>query len=94
LGDIIKPFGREVFIPSPAPDANRIFEGVYSVKLEYFRELIQRDGFGRTYWNETRGKAFVSIEVMDEKLIVDFFQACKQAIGDLPMLDAVPNTFD
>lgn len=27
-------------------------------------------------------------------LIEDFFQACKQAVGDLPMLDAVPNTFD
>jgi hypothetical protein len=86
LGDIIKPSGREVFIRLPAPDANRIFEGVYSIKLECFRELIQRDGFGGTFWNETGGEAFVSIEVMDEQLIADFFQAYEQAIGDLSML--------
>jgi hypothetical protein len=86
LRDIIKPSGREVFIRSPALDTNRIFEGVYSIKLECFRELIQRDGFGGTFWNETGGEAFVSIEVMDKKLIADFFQAYEQAIGDLPML--------
>ena len=86
MGDIIKPSGREVFIRSPAPDANRIFEGVYSIKLECFMELIQRDGFGGTFWNKTGGKAFVSIEVMDEQLIADFFQVCEQAISDLPIL--------
>lgn len=77
LGDIIKPSGREVFIYSPAPDANRIFEGVYSINLECFMELIQRDGFGGTFWNETGGKAFVSIEVMDEQLVADFIRVGK-----------------
>jgi hypothetical protein len=77
LGDIIKPSGREVFLPSPAPDANKIFEGVYSIKLRCFIKLIQRDGFGGTFWNETEGKAFVSIEVLDEKLGADFIRVGK-----------------
>lgn len=86
LGDVFKPSGQEVFIRSPSPDANKIFEGVYSIKLQCFMELIQRDGFGGTFWNETEGKAFVSIEVLDKQLIADFFQACEQAIGGLPVL--------
>jgi hypothetical protein len=40
-------------------------------------ELIQRDGFGGTFWNETGGKAFVSIEVMDEQLVADFIRVGK-----------------
>jgi hypothetical protein len=77
LGDIIKPSGQEVFLSSPAPDANKIFEGVYSIKLRCFIKLIQRDGFGGIFWNETEGKAFVSIEVLDEKLGADFIRVGK-----------------
>jgi hypothetical protein len=40
-------------------------------------ELIQRDGFGDICWNETKGKGFVSIDVIDKKLILDFIKACK-----------------
>lgn len=77
LGDIIKPSGQEVFIHSPAPDTNRIFKGVYSINLECFMELIQRDGFGRTFWNKTGKKAFISIKVMDEQLVADFIRVGK-----------------
>jgi hypothetical protein len=77
LGSIIKPLGREVFIPTPSPDAKKIFNGLYSIKPEWFMELIQRDGFGDICWNETKGKGFVSIDVIDKKLILDFIKACK-----------------
>lgn len=71
--------GQEVFIRSPVPDATNTFNDAYSISLESFMALIQRDGFGGTFWNETDGKAFVSIEVMDRKLAADFFEACRQA---------------
>jgi hypothetical protein len=89
LGDIIKPSGQEVLMPEPALDASRTFTGVYSIELECFRQLIQRDGFGAIFWNEYRGEAFVAMQVMDKELIVDFIQASQAAISDLPMLDTV-----
>lgn len=85
FGDVIKPSGREVFIRSPAPDANKTYNYAYSLNSKSFMKLIQRDGFGGTFWNETNGEAFVSIEVMDQILAADFFQACREANGGLPM---------
>jgi hypothetical protein len=90
LGDIIKPSGQEVLVPEPTPDANRAYTGVYSIELECFRQLIQRDGFGAILWNEYREEAFVTMQVIAEELIADFIQASQVAIGVLPMLNIVP----
>ncbi len=90
MGDIIKLSGQEVLVPEPTPDANRTFTGVYSIELKCFRQLVQRDGFGTIFWNEHRGEAFVTMEVIDEELIADFIQTSQAAIGVLPKLDAVP----
>lgn len=81
FGEITKPSGRQVFVSSPAPHA--IFDGLYSVKLEFFKQLIQRHGFGVVCWSETDGEALVSIEVLDEQLIGAFFQVCDKTIGNL-----------
>jgi hypothetical protein len=48
---------------------------VYSIKLEHFRELFQRDGFGPIIWTDCDVGGFVIIEVIDEQLIVDCIQA-------------------
>jgi hypothetical protein len=50
--------------------------------------LIQRDGFGAILLNECGEEAFVTMQVIDEKLIADFIQA--SLAGVLPMLDAAP----
>jgi hypothetical protein len=52
--------------------------------------LVQRDRFGTIFWNEHKGEAFVTIEVINKELIADFIQTSQAAIGVLPMLDAVP----
>ena len=79
LGDIIKPSGQEVLVPEPALDNSRTFTGVYSIELECFRKLIQRDGFGAILWNECGEEAFVAMQVIDEELIADFIQASQYA---------------
>jgi hypothetical protein len=76
-------------MPKPTLDTSRTFTGVYSIKLEYFRQLIQRDGFGAIFWNEYRGEVFIVIQVMDKELIVDFIQASQAAISVLPILDTI-----
>lgn len=89
MGDIIESSGQEVFVPEPAPGATRAFTGVYSIELECFRQLIQRDGFGAIIWNECGEEAFVTMQVIDEESIADFIKVNRAAIGVLPMLDAV-----
>jgi hypothetical protein len=74
LDDIIVSFGQEIIITGTAQDTCERCEDipVGSIELERFRELIQRDGFGTVFWNESGREAFVSMEVIDEKLIQDF----------------------
>jgi hypothetical protein len=73
LDIIIKPSGQEVYAPGP-PDASSTVTGVHLIKLGVFRQMIQRDGFGEIYWNECGEDAFVTIDVVDERLVADFIQ--------------------
>jgi hypothetical protein len=36
--------------------------------------MIQRNGFGIIFWNKYGEKTFVTIEIIDERLVVDFIQ--------------------
>jgi hypothetical protein len=74
LDDIVVLFGEEILITGTAPDTGERCEDipVGSIELECFRILIQRDGFGPVFWNESGEEAFASMEVIDEKLIGDF----------------------
>jgi len=61
-----------------------IFDGykieVYSVRLECIRQLIQRDEFGAVLWNECKKEAFVTMQGIDEEILVDFIQASRVTI--------------
>lgn len=60
------------------PTGGKIMIGdLYSVPLGRFRELFERDGFGKLVWNHTgRGKSgFATMMVEDETLIADFKEA-------------------
>jgi hypothetical protein len=74
LDDIVVSFGQKILITGTAQDTGERCKDipVGSIELKCFRELIQRDGFGPVFWNESGGEAFVSMEVIDEKLIGDF----------------------
>uniref|UniRef100_A0A1Y1K5F7 Uncharacterized protein n=1 Tax=Photinus pyralis TaxID=7054 RepID=A0A1Y1K5F7_PHOPY len=89
LRDIIKLSGQDVLMPEPSRDTSGTFTGVYSIKLECFRQLIQRDGFGAIFWNEYGGEAFVAMQVMDKELIAAFIQASQTTVKVLPRLDNV-----
>ena len=58
-----------------------IFNGykieVYLIRLECIRQLIQRDEFGAVLWNECKKEAFVTMQVIDEEILVDFIHASK-----------------
>jgi hypothetical protein len=73
LDIIIKPSGQEVYVPGPSPDASTV-TGTYLIKLECFKQIIQRDGFGIIFWNECGEEAFVTMEVRDERLVADFIR--------------------
>jgi hypothetical protein len=45
------------------------------IKLELFMQLIQRDRFGDILWNDYGNVAFVTIYVINNKLIADFGQS-------------------
>jgi hypothetical protein len=74
LDILVKPSGQEVYVPGPSPDASSTVTRIYLIKLECFKQMIQRDGFGIIFWNECREEAFITIEVIDERLVADFIQ--------------------
>ena len=71
---IIKPSGQEVYAPGPSPNASVTVTGVHLISLGFFRQMIQRDGFGKIFWNECGEEAFITIEVVDEGLAADFMR--------------------
>jgi len=70
LDIIVKPSGQEVYVPQLSPDAT--MTDTKLIKFGYFKQLIQRDGFGIIFWNECGDEAFVTMEVTDERLVADF----------------------
>lgn len=74
LGIIVKPSGKEVYLPEPSRDASSTVTGVHLIKLGLLRQMIQRDGFGEIFWNECGEEAFVTMQVIDERLVADFLQ--------------------
>ena len=44
------------------------------IKLGLLRQMIQRDGFGEIFWNECREEVFVTMQVIDERLVADFLR--------------------
>jgi hypothetical protein len=78
LDSSVRQRGQEVFIPEPSPNASieTFSKRIYFIELEYLQQLIQRDGFGKIYWNYHTGEeAFVTMEVVDEGLVADFIKA-------------------
>ena len=47
------------------------------IKLEVFRQIIQRDGFGEIFWNNYGEEAFVTMLVIDEGLVAEFIRVGK-----------------
>lgn len=80
IADVIKRSSEEILIKPLAPAAGNCLNELYTIQKDSFLKLIQRDGYGGTIWNETEGSAFVSVEVVDEKLIADFFNARNEII--------------
>jgi hypothetical protein len=74
LDIIIKPSGQEVYVPGPSPGASSTATRIYLIKLECFKQMIQRDGFGVIFWNECGEEAFVTMEVIDTELVEDFIR--------------------
>lgn len=74
LGNIVKPSGQVVYVPEPSLGVSSTVTGTYLIKLECFKQMIQRDGFGTVFWNECGEEAFVTMLVMDERLAADFIR--------------------
>jgi len=74
LDIIVKPSGQEVYVPGPSPGASSTTTRIYLIKLECFKQMIQRDGFGVIFWNECGEEAFVTMEVIDAGLAEDFIR--------------------
>ena len=76
LGKTVKLSRQDVHQPKPSLDAGNTFTALYSIKLGYLCQLIQRDGFGTIFWNDSKegDDAIVLVEVVDEGLMVEFIQ--------------------
>jgi hypothetical protein len=76
LSKTIKLSNQEVHQPEPSPDAGSTFTALFSIKLGDLCQLIQRDGFGTIFWNDSRegDDAIVSVEVVDEGLMAEFIR--------------------
>ena len=79
LSDIIKPSGQEIYVSEPSPGASSTVTGIYLIELGCFGQMIQRDGFGEIFWNDCGEGAFVTMQVIDERLVADFIR-----VGKLP----------
>lgn len=77
LDIIVRPSSQEVYIPEPSPGASSTVTGTYLIKLEVFRQMIQRDGFGEIFWNDCGEEAFVTMLVIDEGLVAEFIRVGK-----------------
>jgi hypothetical protein len=76
LGKTVKLFSQEVHQLELSLDAGSTFTALYLIKLGDLCQLIQRDGFGTIFWNNSRegDDAIVSVEVVDEGLMAEFIQ--------------------
>lgn len=75
LDVIVKQSGHEVYAPGPPTDAGSIVTGgAHLIKIGVFRQMIQRDGFGEIFWNECGEQAFVTVGVVDKRLVADFIR--------------------
>lgn len=70
--DFIQKSGQVVDIPSPGASKTSI--EVRQIELGLFREMIEKDGFGKIIWNVTKEAAFVTIELKDPGLVASFLQ--------------------
>jgi hypothetical protein len=71
LDSTIIEYGEEINLPEPSPDTAVIVEGFYIIKLEHFREIIEKEGFGAIYWNECQSEGCVTIEVLDKDVVAE-----------------------
>ncbi|KAH7308333.1 hypothetical protein BKA65DRAFT_485677 [Rhexocercosporidium sp. MPI-PUGE-AT-0058] len=71
LGTIVKSSGQEVNICNTV-GSRSIDWPLFGIELERFMQLIRRDGFGDILWNDCGNYGFVTIYVIDQKLIADF----------------------
>jgi hypothetical protein len=51
LDIIVKPSSQEVYVLGPSLGARSIVRRIYLIKLECFKQLIQRDRFSVIFWN-------------------------------------------
>ena len=71
---IVRLSSKEVYIPEPSPGASSTVTGTFLTKLGVFRQLIQRDGFSKIFWNDYGEEAFVTMLVIDQGLVADFIR--------------------
>jgi hypothetical protein len=74
LDIIVKLSGQDVYVSEPSRGASSTVTGVHLIKLGVFRQMIQRDGFGEIFWNECGEEVYVTMVVVDERLIADFLR--------------------
>jgi hypothetical protein len=75
LGNIVRQSGVEVYVGRPSPDASStVTKTPYLIKLECFKQMIQRDGFGEIFWNECGEEGCVTVQVIDAGLVADFIR--------------------
>ena len=73
-GEIIRPVGRDVSVPDLSSNGPIDGANPSSIKLENFKQLVQRDGFGSIFWSECSDGGFVSMEVVEDGLKADLVQ--------------------
>jgi hypothetical protein len=74
LGEVDNLANKQIATSTPSLDA-RTVPRVYQIELGHFIEMIYRDGFGAaTGYLDDVAKAFVTIEIQDERLVADFIR--------------------
>jgi hypothetical protein len=53
--------GTVVYVPDVPPNTSGTVTDFFSIKLEDFKRLVRRDGFGTIFLNDCRDKPFVTM---------------------------------
>jgi len=73
LVDRIKPFGEEVHLPTPSKEAGGRSIKAFSIDVADFKRLLQSEGFGSILLNGCGSETFVTVEVIGNELVEEFY---------------------
>lgn len=74
LDIIVRLSSKGVYILEPSPGASSTVTETYLIKLGVFRQIIQRDGFSKIFWNDCGEEAFITMLVINKGLAADFIK--------------------